>query len=653
MSASSTYLIPYPSLYYSGVRKLNTSLKNELLTFQNSCSASPAKTTSNSQDYSSSKALSRNHASALEYSPYLRRKCINACHFKFGFIRLFSTLTQPPRSDNPQPRPDVKLSSQNENRLITENDSPKWSRQLSVVIPIYRAALQRTTDSLARTRQLVKLLPSILPEGVSVTPTFLHRRSDISILGMELEDTLGKIEAEWVVHGASVEKENRTRRSNNKIQDDEETIILYFHGGAFFMCSAETHRPITSRLSEKTGCRILSVNYRLAPEFPFPYPLHDAISAYLSLVDPPPSSGMRRYKSSKIILAGDSAGGGLAIALALWVRDNAEKFNISPPGGIIALAPWLDLTHAMPSFWNNSDDYLPCVATDKQFLKRGSRSHYYTTHDSLNTQPLISPLFASDHSTSLAETSLSARDNFKFNSTVNNSPNFEMYQKLKSSSQSKSSSSPVSSKNMLPPTLIQIGSHERLRDESIAFSALSFSQSPIRVEIYQDMVHVFQVFATLGEPLAIHSLDRIGEFVRQISKVSPTERSLSSSPQSIAAKASTPEFMNISSTGDITYMDSCKALELVESGFNSKSAISQNSPHLSASQSPPTHQSAPSPSASNYSTSFIKRLLSLTSAAALGVTSSVSNSISSSQDNISSTKSASLKRDNIAFYRVV
>ncbi|KAJ3124670.1 hypothetical protein HK100_011154 [Physocladia obscura] len=349
-----------------------------------------------------------------------------------------------------------------------------------MTVPLYRTVLHSTQSSLKYSRSLLSFIPTSVPDNISVTEISFPRRCEIMLEGMTESQATGNVNAEWVVHGSSVDAEWRRKRglktskqphasSGQSASSPDEKIILYFHGGAFFMGSPATTRNLTSLFSEHTGSRVLSVAYRLAPENPFPLPLHDAISAYIGLIDPPSGSGMQKFKPSQIVVAGDSAGASLAIALALWIRDNGSENGWKMPAGIVALAPWLDLTHSQPSFHLNSLDYLPVTVSDPAHIT-SNRSHYYTSDDSMNSNPLVSPLFAKDN----------AHD-------------------------------PAS---QLPQTLIQLGSRERLRDEGIMFAADSFKNSPIRIEIYSDMVHIFQPFAAKGEEMAINAFKSIGNFVK-------------------------------------------------------------------------------------------------------------------------------------------
>jgi epsilon-lactone hydrolase len=109
--------------------------------------------------------------------------------------------------------------------------------------------------------------------------------------------------------------------------------VLYLHGGGYVFCSPRTHRPITSRLALDTGLPVLAARYRLAPEHPFPAPLEDAVAAYRWLL-------ARRIPASGIVLAGDSAGGHLAAALAGEIC----RLGLPSPAGLVLISPWVDLT---------------------------------------------------------------------------------------------------------------------------------------------------------------------------------------------------------------------------------------------------------------------------------------------------------------------
>jgi monoterpene epsilon-lactone hydrolase len=107
--------------------------------------------------------------------------------------------------------------------------------------------------------------------------------------------------------------------------------MLYLHGGAYCVGSAAAYRHLTTRLARDLGVVTWAIDYRLAPEHPYPAGLEDALAAYRALVE----SGV-----SRVVVAGDSAGGGLTVALALAARDE----GLPAPAALGLISPWLDLT---------------------------------------------------------------------------------------------------------------------------------------------------------------------------------------------------------------------------------------------------------------------------------------------------------------------
>jgi acetyl esterase/lipase len=108
--------------------------------------------------------------------------------------------------------------------------------------------------------------------------------------------------------------------------------ILYLHGGGYIMGSINTHRELIARLSKAAQARILALDYRLAPEHPFPAPVEDATAAYRWML----AQGL---KPSRIAVAGDSAGGGLTVAALVAFRDA----GLPMPAAGIPISPWVDL----------------------------------------------------------------------------------------------------------------------------------------------------------------------------------------------------------------------------------------------------------------------------------------------------------------------
>ena len=113
---------------------------------------------------------------------------------------------------------------------------------------------------------------------------------------------------------------------------EADPTMLYLHGGGYIVCSPATHRDLVSRIAEATGARCIALNYRKAPEHPFPAPIDDAEAAYRALLE----SGI---PADRLFVGGDSAGGGLTLALLLRIRGA----SLPMPRAAVLLSPWVDL----------------------------------------------------------------------------------------------------------------------------------------------------------------------------------------------------------------------------------------------------------------------------------------------------------------------
>lgn len=172
---------------------------------------------------------------------------------------------------------------------------------------------------------------------------------------------LGAVPVEW----ANVRNESTAR------------VILYFHGGGYCLGSIATHRALVGNLARAASARVASVEYRLAPEHPFPAAIDDAVSAYRALV----ATGM---SPARIALGGDSAGGGLTAATLLGLRDRGDPL----PACAVCISPWLDLSCSGPSMRTHvaKDPIVTPVQLQKlaEAYLGGASSR----------EPLASPLFA-------------------------------------------------------------------------------------------------------------------------------------------------------------------------------------------------------------------------------------------------------------------
>ena len=162
-----------------------------------------------------------------------------------------------------------------------------------------------------------------------------------------------------------------------KAVKDENAVIVFFHGGGYcFGSSLTTHRLGVSLMAKITGITCHSIDYRLAPEHPYPAALGDAMLAYQDIVSKNPDS--------RIILAGDSAGGGLSLALMMKLRDEDGRM----PDDAVLFSPWSDLTCQGESFETKSK-LDPMLTTS--MLRECTR--YYVPEGVDITDPYVSPAY--------------------------------------------------------------------------------------------------------------------------------------------------------------------------------------------------------------------------------------------------------------------
>jgi acetyl esterase/lipase len=225
-------------------------------------------------------------------------------------------------------------------------------------------------------------------------------------------------------------------------------ILLYLHGGAYALGSINSHRELVARLVVSTGCDALAINYRLAPEHPYPAALEDSLTAYKWLL----ASG---HDPARIFLAGDSAGGGLAIATLLALRDEENPL----PAGAVCFSPWLDLTLSGDSVTGNAE--LDPVLSGSVLMKYAEQ---YAGSRKID-DPLVSPLFADLRG--------------------------------------------------LPPVYIQVGSREILLDDAASFCQKAQQDGvDATLDVWDGMFHVFQLISLL--PQSAEALKAVDEFVRGV-----------------------------------------------------------------------------------------------------------------------------------------
>jgi acetyl esterase/lipase len=156
---------------------------------------------------------------------------------------------------------------------------------------------------------------------------------------------------------------------------DDTSVIYYLHGGGYISGSAKTNRPVTIPLARRLKRRVFALDYRLAPEHHFPAGLDDALAGYQWLI----STGIN---PRNITVAGDSAGGGMTLALAMRLRDSGEPL----PACLVCLSPWTDMTGSGQSITANSDLDPMFAAEDIERYASAYLGHA-AQHD-----PLASPL---------------------------------------------------------------------------------------------------------------------------------------------------------------------------------------------------------------------------------------------------------------------
>jgi len=243
--------------------------------------------------------------------------------------------------------------------------------------------------------------------------------------------TIAGIECDWVVPKTC----------------DESRVLLFLHGGAYVMGSSKTHRAMASHIARAAGVRVLLPNYRLAPENPFPAGLEDCVAVYRQLL-------RSDVSADKLMIGGDSAGGGMTMATLLSLKKAGDPM----PAAACLMSPWLDLamegesikTRADKDPWFHAEDMPKVVA------------HYCLSNQLRD--PLVSPLYGDMHG--------------------------------------------------LPPMLIQVGDHEILLSDSTRLSdKITAAGGQVTLQVWPDMWHVFQFF--VGKmPESKRAIQDMGVFLK-------------------------------------------------------------------------------------------------------------------------------------------
>lgn len=252
---------------------------------------------------------------------------------------------------------------------------------------------QRLSQKAAPNNNNVSAAPSWVSQVTLPVPSGQDLRSRlfevISALGEGCEKYDGgdgveavAVRGEWVGHDRQAAPEGgRTSVSSDGMTEGEkyeclmrdvssEVTLLHVHGGAFYRGSPAASRSVTGKLAKLTGGRCFSVQYRLAPQTPFPGALLDLLVAYLSLLHPPPGAFHAAVRPSTIVFTGDSSGANLCLSLlqvllelgrqqktsAPTIHWNGRDVAVPVPGGLAAISAWADLALSLPS-WTTDPDY--------------------------------------------------------------------------------------------------------------------------------------------------------------------------------------------------------------------------------------------------------------------------------------------------------
>ncbi|KAG0360063.1 hypothetical protein BG005_011578 [Podila minutissima] len=373
---------------------------------------------------------------------------------------------------------------------------PSWTYKFSLVMAMVQSfATSFHTDVPLKKAQALSRLndtygpvhPGALASEATIPNTY-RDQSAVHIEGLLNGQGVDAAKLGWDwKNDPRAEKPLRAEWTETREKDDnfsEGRTVLYLHGGGYFLCSIKTHRWASWNMARLGGARVLSVDYRLAPDSPFPAALHDALAAYLYLINPPTDSGVKPVDPKNIVIMGDSAGGGLTFATMLAIRDS----GLPMPAGIIGWSPWIDLLHSMPSVLGNAPtDYLPA----KGFTK--------DSKSSLQSAAKLAATLAEDSEVHLHE---------EF-------PQIQYYTNNKMLDCKYVSPVLENDLDGACPIMIIAGDAEMLRDESVVFARKHASaKSPVLLRLYDDMPHVFQMFGFL--PSAKHSLRESGDFIRNV-----------------------------------------------------------------------------------------------------------------------------------------
>jgi len=315
-------------------------------------------------------------------------------------------------SGRPEWRPGEQLT-----RKSFQSEERRFTSMMRTLRSIYRKSPEhKTMAHLKRERTIKKLV------GYLAAPMAGIRWEEFSLSGMK---------SGWA----------RPSRAH-----DQRHVILYCHGGGYNSGDLSYSRILASKLAHATGYEVMSFEYRLAPEDPYPAAIEDAVKAWNHLA-------YLGYGAHDVIVAGDSAGGNLALVLCQKLREAGRQL----PMALVLMSPWTDMTASGRSY-TEREKVDPILST-KYILS--VRQEYAPHHQDRLAEPSLSPLFGD----------LSG----------------------------------------FPPTLIQVGDHEILLSDSVRLrDRMMHTGVPCRLEVWRGMWHDFQMFPM---PKADRAMKNVGRFL--------------------------------------------------------------------------------------------------------------------------------------------
>ncbi|KFC84650.1 alpha/beta hydrolase [Buttiauxella agrestis] len=229
---------------------------------------------------------------------------------------------------------------------------------------------------------------------------------------------------------------------------ETDAIVMYIHGGAYIVGESAGYHGIGGNYASMLGARVYMPDYRLAPEYPFPTPVNDTVRAYEWLIE-------QGFDASKIVLAGESAGGAMVVTVMVAARNK----GLSLPAGGVSISPWANLEHTGVSM-NNREGLDPLnTKAGLDFLARTFLG------DALSNHPMASPVFADVTG--------------------------------------------------LPPVLVQIGENELMLSDAMRLAThLGDNRVRVNLEVWPGMFHAWHFFSMM-QPEAVQALESSVAFIKQ------------------------------------------------------------------------------------------------------------------------------------------